>query len=46
MTAPFTPTWRRVRQHLLVAVWVLNLLLQLLARTQLTLAMKRKIWHG
>jgi len=48
MTAPFAPTWRRVSQQLLVGggYMVLNLLLQLQTRRQLTLAMKRQIWHG
>jgi len=46
MTAPFASTWRRVRQQFNDGCVVLNLLLKLQTRRQLTLAMKRQIWHG
>jgi len=46
MTAPYAPTWLRIRATVTDGYVVLNLLLQLQTRRQLTLIMKRQIWHG
>jgi len=46
MAAPFAPTWLRVRATVTDGYAFLNLLLQFQTRRQLTLTMKRQIWHG
>jgi len=46
MTATIVPTWLRVWQQWLMAVWFWFFFLQLQTRKQLTLATKRQIWHG